>query len=381
MIKKIKKTISPVVATALLLVVAVVAVVSFQTWFGSYSSGIFSEVEIKSNSASQDGMLAIETLIGNTLYVKNGVVDNLTIQNLKIGSIECNLTNQENLSLGMNEIDVEECLANITTSTPNVVLITKNKILDKQFFVKKITPLQSCSLDSITIKSGQSAVFYNISGGSVCYSQIRTCSDGVLNGSISYNHSSCQVVYDLSCATDLDGDGFIDSACAVYPMTNTTYFGDLDTNDNNATIHPDMSCILNDYRNSPGCINNLIVDGCGVGTVLDISTNLCWQRDMTNAGTKTWANAISYCDGLTLGGQTDWRLPTNEELLTITDLSGLDPAVIGGDNNKFQNVQSNYYWSYSNFGPDPVNALVVLFSVGYVTLRDKANPINVICVR
>jgi len=44
-----KRAISPVVATALLLVVAVVAVVSFQTWFGSFSSSTFSKVEIESN--------------------------------------------------------------------------------------------------------------------------------------------------------------------------------------------------------------------------------------------------------------------------------------------------------------------------------------------
>ena len=35
----IKKAISPVVATALLLVVAVVAVVGFQTWFNTYQTG------------------------------------------------------------------------------------------------------------------------------------------------------------------------------------------------------------------------------------------------------------------------------------------------------------------------------------------------------
>jgi len=45
MILKIKKGISPVVATALLLVVAVVAVVGFQTWFSSYQGGVETQVE------------------------------------------------------------------------------------------------------------------------------------------------------------------------------------------------------------------------------------------------------------------------------------------------------------------------------------------------
>jgi len=46
----IKKAISPVVAVALLLVVAVVAVVGFQTWFNTYSSGIFTNTEQKSSN-------------------------------------------------------------------------------------------------------------------------------------------------------------------------------------------------------------------------------------------------------------------------------------------------------------------------------------------
>jgi len=40
-----KKAISPVVATALLLVVAVVAVVGFQAWFNTYNTSLNSKVE------------------------------------------------------------------------------------------------------------------------------------------------------------------------------------------------------------------------------------------------------------------------------------------------------------------------------------------------
>ena len=45
MILSNKKVISPVVATALLLVVAVMAVVGFSGWFSSFQSGINSDVE------------------------------------------------------------------------------------------------------------------------------------------------------------------------------------------------------------------------------------------------------------------------------------------------------------------------------------------------
>ncbi len=71
-----KKCISPIVATALLLVVAVTAVVGFQNWFGTYSTNILSGVE--SSSANDVRTSQIETIVGNSLYIKNDY-ENLTI--------------------------------------------------------------------------------------------------------------------------------------------------------------------------------------------------------------------------------------------------------------------------------------------------------------
>jgi len=51
-----KKTISPVVGIALLLVVSVVTVVGFQIWFQTYQSVIFSNIEIESNSVQDDSL-------------------------------------------------------------------------------------------------------------------------------------------------------------------------------------------------------------------------------------------------------------------------------------------------------------------------------------
>ena len=70
-----KKAISPVVATALLLVVAVVAVVGFQNFFGSFSSNIFSDVESEN---SVDNMLRVEGIFSDILYLKSGSDSNLS---------------------------------------------------------------------------------------------------------------------------------------------------------------------------------------------------------------------------------------------------------------------------------------------------------------
>ncbi len=127
---KNKKCISPVVAVALLLIVAVAAIVSFHTWFSGYQSGVFTDTEIKSNEAL-DNTLKIEDLIDNTLYIVNNVRDGLNVNELKINGNVCILTN---LSLGMNEIDVTNCLSGLSTSTPDIVLITEKNVVSKKVY-------------------------------------------------------------------------------------------------------------------------------------------------------------------------------------------------------------------------------------------------------
>jgi len=50
--------------------------------------------------------------------------------------------------------------------------------------------------------------------------------------------------------------------------------------------------------------------------VIDNKTGLMWQRKRANNGMKH-TDAISYCEDLTLGGYSDWRLPSISELKTL----------------------------------------------------------------
>ena len=69
-----KKTISPVVATALLLVVGVTAVIGFQNFFGSFSSGLFSNVEEKKVFENQ---IKFEFLSTQSAYIKSTLNEGL----------------------------------------------------------------------------------------------------------------------------------------------------------------------------------------------------------------------------------------------------------------------------------------------------------------
>ena len=93
MVKNNKKGISPVVATALLLVVAVVAVVGFQTWFNNYQSGLNSKVEQQSNAGSSLTVERLEATANGTIYIKNTAVTAVNVTSWKVmysGATYCN---------------------------------------------------------------------------------------------------------------------------------------------------------------------------------------------------------------------------------------------------------------------------------------------------
>ncbi len=58
----------------------------------------------------------------------------------------------------------------------------------------------------------------------------------------------------------------------------------------------------------------------GDGTVTDHNSGLVWQRHHSDA--MPYRDADGYCDGLMLGGESDWRVPTIKELYSLIDFNG-----------------------------------------------------------
>jgi len=112
------------------------------------------------------------------------------------------------------------------------------------------------------------------------------------------------------------------------------------------------------------------------GTLTDNSTGLVWQQG--EPGPMMWEVALSYCDGLSLGGHTDWRLPNIKELESITDSTRENPAI---DTAYFPNAQSPYYWSSTTYAYYPHYAWGVLFLDGYVGFENKDDDFHVFYVR
>ena len=111
--------------------------------------------------------------------------------------------------------------------------------------------------------------------------------------------------------------------------------------------------------------------------VRDNVTGLVWQKD-TAPGTYNWGEAISYCENLTLGGYSDWRLPTVIELSFIRNLGNFNPSINTG---YFSNTVSSYYWSSTTYAGYPGYAWYVCFLYGYVLSYYKSSRSYVRAVR
>jgi hypothetical protein len=127
----------------------------------------------------------------------------------------------------------------------------------------------------------------------------------------------------------------------------------------------------------------------GNGTVTDSATGLIWQKCSAGLGTTlgncstgsisttTWKNAITYCEGLTLGGRSDWRLPNVSELRSIMDYTKSPRSAI--DYSAFPDTQFSYYWSSSTYAQD-TNTAWYVHSYGWVHYYGKTYNNYVRCI-
>jgi hypothetical protein len=90
----------------------------------------------------------------------------------------------------------------------------------------------------------------------------------------------------------------------------------------------------------------------------DPATGLTWITS-DNGGNVTWSEASAYCSNLRLGGNTDWRLPTIDELQGIYDAS----AKVGDYHVKGNlKLSTGYQWSSTQ--KNAVEARIFDFMVG-----------------
>ncbi len=115
------------------------------------------------------------------------------------------------------------------------------------------------------------------------------------------------------------------------------------------------------------------------GTWRDPKTGLEWQGD--SPGEMTWQEALDYAESLTLGGKSDWRLPTLAELESLLDRTRgrSDGRPLMREEVPFRDELS--YWSSTTFEHRTNNAWIAMFDGAYLLSYYKTNLYHVRCVR
>lgn len=175
-----------------------------------------------------------------------------------------------------------------------------------------------------------------------------------------------------------------DRGKAKSPSINTTYFPetlsqywtattDPSNNQQSAAIDFSNSGYMNfpekSDRNSVRAVRGekavqSFVDN-GDGTVTDTGTGLTWQKD--SLSNISWKDALAYCENLTLGGYSDWRLPNINELISLVDYSTFSPSI---DTRYFTNT-AYHYWSSTTCALSPYKAFHDCFYRGRVETYNK----------
>jgi hypothetical protein len=113
----------------------------------------------------------------------------------------------------------------------------------------------------------------------------------------------------------------------------------------------------------------------GQALVTDLRTGLIWQQP-ANAMQYTWDAANTYCEGLSVGGMTGFRIPTLKELMTLVDPARVRPAI---DTKAFPNTPLEWFWTSSN--RYSVGTASVSFETGGTGYFTGTNRLRVRCVR
>jgi hypothetical protein len=107
------------------------------------------------------------------------------------------------------------------------------------------------------------------------------------------------------------------------------------------------------------------------GTVTDPRTGLVWEQGLCPTR-YTWEDAMTVriveLNGAALGGYTDWRMPTAQELVSLVNYTLHAPAI-----DPMFECQSDLYWSATACQYYPSFAWVVNFDAGLVVAYYKPN--------
>ncbi len=117
---------------------------------------------------------------------------------------------------------------------------------------------------------------------------------------------------------------------------------------NQVTPTWDQILPADDSTTPDGCNSSRFKCVFGGIAVLDKETGLVWQRYTYNAMAVPFIDAVRVCLAQHFGDRGGWRLPAQEELMSLSTGSQTLPT-----GHPFLNVQSGCYWSSTSSAGNP----------------------------
>jgi hypothetical protein len=93
----------------------------------------------------------------------------------------------------------------------------------------------------------------------------------------------------------------------------------------------------------------------GDGTITDNHTGLMWPQGVSEEK-RSWWDALEYCADLEFAGYTDWRLPNNAELGSLSDLGRGNSVDIPAIDPIFQ-MPLGFFWTSTTVRTSPAFAV------------------------
>jgi hypothetical protein len=147
-----------------------------------------------------------------------------------------------------------------------------------------------------------------------------------------------------------------------------------DANDTITSLLPDTgqttSYTLTEGEDADFNINPLSCTDNDDGTITDNVTGLMWQK--VDGGEMTFESASAYGPSLSLGGYSDWRLPTCLELFSINSYDRVNPAV---NTLYFSKTAAEYWWT-SETRTDDLSSVWVVNAGGGIGAHPKSETIS-----
>ncbi len=131
-----KKCLGAVVATSLLLVVAVMSVVGFNSWYNTYASELFVKSEMYSSGSSDLSLFDIEVDDSGRVgvYVKNTLSFPISILEFKVDGSLCSLISSDVIGEAAITLIGSDCVVSFGDDI-SLMIRTSNGIYEKYFYV------------------------------------------------------------------------------------------------------------------------------------------------------------------------------------------------------------------------------------------------------